>query len=371
MIYLDHAATSPMTKEVIEAMWPYMTEGFGNPSSRHEFGRVASVALEGSRSAVAMAMNSRPSEIVFTGGGTESVNLAIKGTALANPRGRHIVTSAVEHEAVLESCRYLQRHHGFELSVVGVDNTGKVRLDELALALRNDTTVCSVQYANNEVGTIQPVDEISALCRRYDVPFHVDAVQAAGVLPLDIEAQLISISGHKFGGPRGTGVLKVSPEIMLEPVIHGGGQESGLRSGTSNVAGAVGLATALSLAVRHSTATNSHLTGLRDELIERLDYAVLTGHRSDRLPQHASFCFPGINGETLLLELENYGIACSSGSACAAGSDDVSYVLNAMGYADELARTALRFTMSRITTDDDISRLVDLLPRALDRCRQS
>lgn len=374
MIYLDHAATSPMSREVIEAMWPYLTAEFANASSQHELGKRAAAALQDARSRVASVMHCEPGEITFTSGGTESDNLAVIGLALARPHGRHIVTTAVEHEAVLETCSFLEHHFGFTVTVLDVDRDGLVDLDVLGGALSSDTTLCAVQYANNEVGTVQPVAEIAARCRTSRVPLHVDAVQAAGLLPLDVDSSLLAISGHKFGGPKGIGVLRVENGIVLEPLIHGGGQERGLRSGTSNVAGAVGLATALEIAESRRANESKRLAALRDRLIDAVLTSVpdvlLTGHRVERLPSHASFSFPGVSGEAVLLELEADGIACSSGSACAAGSDEPSYVLTAMNIGPEVATTAVRFTLGSTTTEDDIDVVLKRLPSAVARARQ-
>jgi cysteine desulfurase len=304
-----------------------------------------------------------PEEVIFTSGGTESDNLAIKGVALAAPRGRHIITSAIEHEAVQQTCSYLERFHGFHITRLSVDHHGSVDLRALESALSPDVTLVSVQYANSEVGTIQDVSAIARLCRDAAVPFHTDAVQAAGVMPLDIDADLLSLSAHKFGGPKGVGALVKRSGVYLEPLMHGGGQEGGLRSGTGNVAGAVGLAAALHHAATNQTEQVVHLTGLRDRLISGIldasDNARLTGHPHNRLPHHASFCFAGVSGESVLLDLEARGIACSSGSACAAGNQEPSPVLLAMGYAADLAETAVRFTLGTENTESDIARVLE------------
>ncbi len=362
MIYLDSAATTPVRREVLEAMWPLLSGQFGNPSSHHELGEAAARALADARASVAQVFDCRASEVIFTSGGTEADNLAIKGIALATPRGKHIVTSAVEHPAVLESCDYLARIHGFEVTVVGVDRDGRVDAAALAEALRADTTLVSIMYANNEVGTVQPIRELAGLARAQGVPFHTDAVQTAGWLDLSIEelgVDAISISGHKVGAPKGIGALIVRGRIPLEPLVSGGGQERGKRSGTENVAGAVGLAVALELAVAEGQANGARVASLRDdfiaEVLATVPDAILTGSATDRLPASASFCFPGTSGESVLLGLEAKGIVCSSGSACAAGSDEPSSVLVAMGIAPEIAQTAVRFTFSGETTADQLS----------------
>jgi cysteine desulfurase len=362
VIYLDAAATAPVRREVLEAMWPALTQDFGNPSSHHTVGEAALRALDYARGKAAEVLGCRPGEIIFTSGGTESNNLAIKGIALAAPRGRHIVTSAVEHPSVLEAVDYLVRFHGFEATRVPVDAAGTVRVAALEAALREDTTLCTVMYANNEVGTIQPIARIGALCRAAGVPFHTDAVQAAGWLDLDVSAlgvDALSVSGHKLGAPKGCGLLFVAGRVPLEPVLHGGGQERGRRSGTENVAGAVAVATALSLAAGDRAADAQRLTGYRDYLIDtvlrELPGTVLTGHRTERLPASASFCFPGTSGEAVLLELERRGVVCSSGSACAAGSDEASGVLLAMGIDRAVAQTAVRLTFTAGVKEAEIA----------------
>lgn len=353
MMYLDAAATAPVRREVLEAMWPYLTGEFGNPSSTHRVGEAARDALQAARATVAEWFGCRASEVVFTSGGTEANNLALKGIALASPRGKHIVTTSIEHEAVLESVDYLRRLHGFEVTVVGVDEYGLVDVAALATALRPDTTLVSVMYANNEVGTVQPLDSIAALARERGIPMHTDAVQAAPWLDLSaLDVDAITISGHKLGAPKGIGALYVRGRVALEPLVHGGGQERGRRSGTENVAGAVGLAAA----IRLLDARSAEVAAVRDafitEVLATVPGAILTGHPESRLPSIASFCFPGTSGEAVLLELEQRGIVCSSGSACAAGSDEPSHVLIAMGLDPAVAQTAVRFSFgSEFTLD--------------------
>ena len=351
MIYLDAAATSPVRREVLEAMWPYLTGDFGNPSSHHSVGESAAHALADARGTVASWLGCRASEVTFTSGGTEADNLAVKGIALANPRGRHLVTTRIEHEAVLESVDYLVRLHGFEVTFVPVGRDGMVAPADFAAALRPDTTLASVMLANNEVGTVQPIVALAGLAHEHGIPLHTDAVQAAGWLPLDVAAMgvdALSVSGHKLGAPKGVGALFVRGRIPLEPVIHGGGQEMGRRSGTENVAGAVGLATAARLASDGMDARARAAAEARDAFVAAVlteaPGAALTGHPSSRLPGSASFVFPGTNGEAVLLELERRGVVSSSGSACAAGSEDASHVLLALGYAEDVARTAVRFS---------------------------
>lgn len=376
MIYLDSAATTPVRREVLEAMWPYLTGEFGNASSHHTLGEAAARALAGARASVAGTLGCRASEVVFTSGGTEADNLAIKGIALGSPRGRHILTSPIEHEAVLESCDYLRRQHGFEITYLAVDGFGMVSAEDARRAIRPETTLCSIMLANNEVGTVEPIAEISAVARSMDVPMHTDAVQGAGVLDLDVRplgVDALSLAGHKVGAPKGVGALYLRGRLQTEPVLHGGGQERGRRSGTENVAGAVGLATALQIAEASRLERVQRLRAMRDELISgvltTVPDAMLTGHPTLRLPGSASFCFPGTSGEAVLLQLEQRGIVCSSGSACAAGSDQPSHVLVAMGIAAEVAQTAVRFTMGDEITEAQVAAVVRAVRDACEAVR--
>jgi cysteine desulfurase len=358
MIYLDEAATTPVRREVLEAMWPYLGPEFGNPSSHHEVGESARAALEQARADVADVLGARPSEITFTSGGTESDNAAVKGIALASP-GRHVVVSAVEHPAVLESAAWLGRI-GYDVTVLPVDRTGLVDPVALADALRDDTAVVSVQHANNEVGTVQPIAELSAVTSERAVPLHSDAVQTAGWLDLSVGTlgvQALSISGHKLGAPKGVGVLYVARRTACEPLLHGGGQEGGRRSGTENVAAAVGMATALRLAGGPVDEVEARRDAFIARVLQAVDGAELTGHAVRRLPGSASFVFPGRSGESILVDLERRGIVSSSGSACAAGSDEPSHVLTAMDYAPEVAQTAVRFTFGRATTSEELEQV--------------
>ena len=372
MIFLDSAATMPIRREVLEAMRPFLTAEFGNPSSHHALGEQAAKALADARGRIAGVLGCRASEITFTSGGTEADNLAIKGISLASPRGRHIVTSAIEHEAVLESCDYMRRHHGFEITRLAVDGHGLVDPEAFERALRADTTLASIMFANNEVGTVQPVAELARIATAHRVPFHTDAVQAAGTFDLNVQrlpVKALSISGHKVGAPKGVGLLFVRSPVPVEPLLHGGGQERGRRSGTENVASVVGLATAMELTVRSLEQRATGLTRLRDELIRAvlvsIPQAVLTGHPTQRLPGHASFCFPGTSGEAVLLQMQERGVLCSSGSACAEGSSDPSPVLLAMGIAPAVAQTAVRFTLSESTSEEDIASAADSLRKSV------
>lgn len=376
MIFLDHAATTPVRREALEAMWPYLTGAFGNPSSRHGLGDEAARALAAARLAVADVVGARPGDVVFTSGGTEADNLAVKGLALASPRGRHLVVSPIEHEAVLESAAYLARHHGFEVSEVAVDATGLVTPEALAAVLRPGTTLVSVQLANNEIGTVQPVAELAALAHDHGAPVHSDAVQAAGWLPLSLDAlgvDALSLAGHKVGAPKGTGALVVRGRLPLEAVLHGGGQERGRRSGTENVAGAVAFATALRLAEAERVSASTRVGALGARLAARVLAEVpdarLTGDAIRRLPGTVSFVFPGTSGEAVLLELERDGVVCSSGSACAAGSDEPSHVLTAIGVPGELAQTAVRFTLGSSTTASEIEDAATAVARAVSAVR--
>lgn len=374
-LYLDTAATTPVRREVLEAMWPFLAGGvegeFGNPSSHHELGERAAHAVQAARAVIAEQLGCRPSEVVFTSGGTEGDNLAIKGIALGDPRGRHLVTTPIEHEAVRESADYLRRLHGFEITELPVDAQGVIAPESLAAAVRPDTTLVSIQYANNEIGTIQPIRELAAVARDAGVPFHTDAVQAAGELEVGLSAlgaDAVTVAGHKLGAPKGVGALAVRAGVPLEPLMHGGGQERGRRSGTENVAGIVGLATALALSAVERRQLE-HVRVARDQIIDgvlaRVPGALLTGPRHERLAGHASFCFPGTSGEAVLLELERRGVVCSSGSACAAGSDEPSYVLLALGMSPEIAQTAVRFTLPHDITPLQAGEIVDRVVAAV------
>lgn len=392
-IYLDYSATAPIRPEVLQSVWPVFTETFGNPSSQHETGMAARDRLDWARDAVARVVGCASEEIIFTSGGTESDNLAVIGATLASSRGKHVVVSAVEHPAVLESVAFLERRHGVRVTRVAVDEFGVIRLDELERALTDETALCSVMTANNEVGSLQPLRTIAAMCAERGVAFHTDAVQAAGwlnlrelVSPEDAtngtgipSVDALSLSGHKMGAQKGVGVLYRSARLQLEPTMHGGGQQWGLRSGTQDVAGPVGLAVALSLAERDRQLAleqaGDSAQGIvdpvatrRDEFIatvlDRVPDAQLTGHATERLPGHASFVFPRVNGETLLLELDRRGFACSSGSACAAGSQDPSPVLLAMGFDPAVAHTSVRFSFSRETSADDLALAAEALAAA-------
>lgn len=354
MLYLDHAATSPVRPEVLEAMRPFLTGVFGNPSSHHTAGEAAASALDGARARVARVLGMRTNDVVFTAGGTEANNLAVKGIALAALEAgrRHLVISPIEHESILESAGYLRRFHGVEVTMIPVDSRGRIAPDALTAAIREDTSLVSFGHANNEIGTVQDVTALATVTSAAKVPLHLDAVQSAGWLPLrDLGADALSIAGHKLGAPKGIGALAVRGRVPVEPLLHGGGQERGRRSGTENVAGAVALATALELAERERelVAARVAATSLRFAalVLAAVPAAALTGDPVHRLPGTASFTFAGTSGEAVLLELERRGVISSSGSACAAGSDDPSHVLLACGIAPEVAQTSVRFTFGR------------------------
>ena len=364
MIYLDAAATTPVRPEVLQALWPVLAGTFGNPASHHEVGEGARALLEDARRRVAAVLGCRPAEVLFTSGGTEADNAALKGIALArrarDPRLNRILISAIEHPAVVESAEYLARVHGFSVDVVPVDGQGVVRPEAFGALLGERTAVASVMYANNEVGTIQDLPALADLARQAGVPLHSDAVQAAGALSLDVRGlgvAALSLAGHKVGAPKGNGVLFLKARTPFEALLHGGGQQRDRRSGTEDVAGAVAFATALELADAERQAVEG-LRSRRDRFIravqEAAPGAVLTGHPVDRLPGSASFCFPGVAGETVLLELERRGIVCSSGSACAAGSSEPSAVLTALGIPADVALTAVRFSLQHDTSEEDL-----------------
>ncbi|HMO58439.1 MAG TPA: cysteine desulfurase NifS [Roseiflexaceae bacterium] len=378
LIYLDHAATTPLDEQVLDAMLPYLRQQYGNPSSIHRIGRAALDALDGARETVATVLGTSPKEIVFTGSGSEANNLAIKGVAQAQRRagrGSHIITSAIEHHAVLHPAESLARE-GFELTVLPVDAQGCIRPADLQAALRPDTVLVSVMYANNEIGTIQPIAELGAICRANNIPLHTDAVQAAGSLPLDVAAlqvDLLTITAHKFYGPKGVGALYIRRGVAIAAQIEGGGQERRRRAGTENVAGAVGLASALQLAEARRSSYAAHCSALRDRLISgilaRVPDAWLNGHPTERLPNNVNLGFAGIEGESILLLLDQHGIAASSGSACSAGSLEASHVLLALGLPEERAIGSLRLTVGQSTTAAEIDTVIDALPAVIERLR--
>jgi cysteine desulfurase len=375
-IYLDHAATTATRPEVVEAMLPYLTERFGNPSSVYSLGREARRALDEARETVADLIGADDREIVFTGGGSEADNLAIKGVAFANRnKGNHIITSAVEHHAVLDTMRFLEAN-GFRITILPVDGHGMVDPNRVVEALTEDTILVSIMHANNEVGTIQPIEEIGRILADKDIYFHTDAVQTAGILPINVDelhCDLLSLSAHKFYGPKGVGVLYVRRGTKLEPHIHGGAQERKRRAGTENVAGIVGLAKAFALAQGEIDTSAARLTALRNRLRDgiaaRIDHVRFNGHPTLRLPNNVNVCFAFIEGEALLLNLDMHGIAASSGSACTSGSLEPSHVLMAMGVPPEIAHGSLRLTLGRENTEEEIDAVLDALVEVVERLR--
>lgn len=378
VVYLDHAATTPADPQVVQAMLPYFTEQFGNPSSVYRLGRAALQAVDNARSTVASILGCSPKEIIFNGGGSESDNLAIKGAALAQRergKGNHIVTSAIEHSAVLHTCEYLEAR-GFEVTVLGVDGDGLLAPEEFRAALRPETALASIMYANNEIGTVQPIAELGALCRERGILFHTDAVQAGGSLPLDVNrlnVDLLSLTAHKFYGPKGTGILYARHGTPLLPLINGGGQERRRRAGTENVPGIVGFAEALRLAEERRPSYVEHCLALRERLVEgvlhTIPFTSLNGHRATRLPNNANLRFECVEGESVLLLLDQQGFCASAGSACSAGSVEPSHVLTALGIPSQSALGSVRFTVGRSTTEAEIDKLLDVLPPIMERLR--
>lgn len=375
-IYLDHAATTPVHPAVVEAMIPYFTEKYGNPSSIYSVAREARKAMDWARDTVAQLLGASPGEILFTSGGTESDNLAIKGIAFANRhKGNHIITTQIEHHALLHSCEFLEKRFGFRVTYLPVDGYGTVDLEALEKALTPDTILVSVMYANNEVGTVQPIAEISRRVKERGILFHTDAVQAGGSLDLNVDrlgVDMMSLSAHKFYGPKGVGVAYVRKGTSYWPQQQGGSQERGRRAGTENTAAIVGLATALKLAYEHLESNNAHAAGLRDRLIagiSQIPGSYLTGHPTDRLPNSASFVFDYIEGESILLSLDMLGIGASSGSACTSNSLEPSHVLKAMGVPIERAHGSLRLTTGKDNREEDIDYVVEALPGIIQRLR--
>lgn len=376
-VYLDHSATTPTDPRVVEAMLPYFTDLYGNPASAHGIGRKAEQAVEDARETIARLLNCKPSEIVFTSGGTESDNLAIRGAALTareNGRGSHLITTPTEHDAVGKTIEQLVTYMGFERTLIPVDRTGMVDVEDFAAAIREDTTIASVMYVNNEVGTIEPIPQLAAMARERGVLFHTDAVQGVGQLNLDVQAlgvDLLSISAHKFYGPKGVGALYVRNGIELTPSQSGGNHEEGRRAGTLNSPGIVGLAKALELANDEMDERVAHYQARRDQLIDgvlsRVPGAKLTGHPEQRLPSHASFVFDGIDGNMLLMHLDLKGVAGSSASACKTGNPEPSEVLLAMGYPHDTALGSLRLTVGKDTTEEDIEYAMQTLAQTVEK----
>lgn len=376
VIYLDNAATTQVLPEVLQEMLPYFTEAFGNPSAVYTFASGAKGAVDKAREQVAKLIGAKPEEIYFTAGGSESDNWALKATAEAyKEKGRHIITTAIEHHAILHTCQWLEQQ-GFEVTYLPVDEKGVVSPQEVEKAIRPDTILISVMAANNEIGTIEPLREIGAIAKEHGILFHTDAVQAFGHIPLDVEAlniDMLSASGHKIHGPKGVGILYIRKGVKIRSFVHGGAQERKRRAGTHNVPGIVGMGKAAELAETHMQENNEKIVALRNHLIDRvlkeIPYTRLNGHKIDRLPNNANFCFRFIEGESMLILLDQKGICGSSGSACTSGSLDPSHVLLAIGLPHEIAHGSLRLTLSEKNTLEEIDYTVDQLKAIIERLR--
>ncbi len=375
-VYMDYAATTYVKPEVLNEMMPYFTEKFGNPSSFYSLSRDTKKAIDISRERVAKALNSEINEIFFTGGGSEADNWAIKGVALANrKKGNHIITTKIEHHAVLHACEYLETR-GFEVTYLDVDSEGFINLEDLKNAITDKTILVSIMFANNEIGSIQPIKEIGEICSQRKVLFHTDAVQAIGNVDIDVKdlhIDLLSLSAHKFYGPKGIGALYIKRGVKIDNLIHGGGQERARRAGTENVPGIVGLGKAIELAVSNIEEKNMRISHLRNKLVEgllKIPYSKLNGSMyENRLPGNANICFKFIEGESILLSLDFEGICASSGSACTSGSLDPSHVLLAIGLPHEIAHGSLRLTLGESTTLEDVDYVIQVLPPIIQRLR--
>ncbi len=376
-IYADNAATTAVSEEVLEAMLPYFREGYGNASSIYKLGRDAQRAVEDAREKVAKALGAEPREIYFTSCGSESDNWAIKGTAelMAKKGKKHIITSVFEHHAVLHTTEYLEKH-GFEVTYIPVSDKGLIDPEDIKNAIREDTALVTIMYANNEIGTIQPIEEIAAICHEKGVIFHTDAVQAVGHVDIDVHKQgidMLSLSGHKIHAQKGIGALYIRKGLTLPNLIHGGGQERGKRAGTENVPAIVGLGVAIEAATRNISEKNVTITEHRNKLIDgilTLPYTRLNGDRDKRLPGNLNISIEGIEGESLLLMLDMYGICASSGSACTSGSLDPSHVLLSIGLKHEVAHGSLRLSIEDDVTDEDVDYILDVIPKVVSRLRE-
>ena len=376
LIYLDNAATTKTSEEVVAAMLPYFTEYYGNPSSVYEFASESKKAVSNARRTIAETLGAQENEIYFTAGGSEADNWALKATAEAyQSKGKHIITTKIEHHAILHTAEYLEKR-GFEITYIGVDENGVVKVDELEKAIRPDTILISVMFANNEIGTIQPIKEIGQIAKKHGVLFHTDAVQAYGQLPINVDElhiDMLSSSGHKLNGPKGIGFLYIRKGVKIRSFVHGGAQERKRRAGTENVPGIVGYGKAAEIAAKTMKERTAKEIELRDHLIDRVlaevPYTRLNGHRTNRLPNNANFSFQFVEGESLLILLDNNGICASSGSACTSGSLDPSHVLLAIGLPHEIAHGSLRLTLSAETTMEDIDFVVDCIKQIIERLR--
>lgn len=376
LIYLDNAATTKVRKEVVDAMLPYFTENYGNPSSVYKFAGESKKAVDNARDIIAKSLNTNSQDIYFTAGGSESDNWALKATAEAyRSKGKHIITSKIEHHAILHTCDYLEKE-GYEITYIDVDENGIVKLDELEKAIREDTVLISIMFANNEIGTIQPIKEIGEIAHKHNIIFHTDAVQAYGHIPIDVEAMnidMLSASGHKINGPKGIGFLYIRKGLKLRSFVHGGAQERRRRAGTENVTGIVGFGKAVEIAMANMEERISKEESLRDRLItkvlERVPYTRLNGDRQKRLPNNVNFSFQFVEGESLLIMLDMKGICASSGSACTSGSLDPSHVLLAIGLPHEIAHGSLRLTLSEENTEEEIDYVVDAVAEIVEKLR--
>lgn len=375
-IYLDNAATTPLKKEVLDAMMPYLSNRFGNPSSLYSYGQEAKKAIEEARDKVAAAIGANADEIFFTSGGTESDNWALKGAAYAlKDKGNHIITSSVEHHAILHTCQYLESQ-GFEITYLPVDEYGLVDPNELKKVIKDNTILASIMYANNEIGTIEPIQELANVSHEKGVLFHTDAVQAVGNVPIDVkklDVDMLSMSAHKIYGPKGVGALYIRKGLRIDTLLQGGAQERNRRAGTENVAGIVGFGTAIELITKNIDEHIKKLTRLRDKLIDgilKIPYTRLNGHPIKRLPGNVNVSFEFVDGESLILSLDMEGICVSSGSACTAGSIDPSHVLLAIGLPEEIAHGSLRLTIGEENTEEEIDTVINKLPKIVDRLRQ-
>ncbi|RKY56362.1 MAG: cysteine desulfurase NifS [Candidatus Neomarinimicrobiota bacterium] len=375
-IYLDHAATCPTDPKVVEAMLPYFSDHYGNPSSIYSLSRTTRNAIENARTILASAIGADPKEIVFTSGGSESDNFAIKGIAHAlKDKGNHIITSQIEHHAVLYTCKFLEKN-GYDVTYVPVDEHGTIKLDELEKAIRPDTILITVMHANNEIGTIQPIRQIGEIAKKHGIKFHTDAVQTFGHIPVnanDLNVDLLSISAHKFYGPKGVGALYIRKGTKITPQSHGGDQERRRRASTENVPGIVGLGKAVEIATESMADEADRQTKLRNDFIkailEKIPDSRLNGHPVDRLPNNINISFEGIEGESILLNLDMYGIAASTGSACSSSSLEPSHVLLSIGLTHELAHGSVRFSLGKHTTREELDRVVDILPGIIQKLR--
>lgn len=378
-IYMDHASTTPVDPEVVEAISPYFTEYYGNASSLHSFGQEAYEAMENARKKIANLIKAKPEEIMFTSSGTESDNIAIKGIAYKmkkyKDKGSHIITSEIEHPAVLETCKHLE-NQGFKVKCLPVDKYGLVSPDDLEEAISTSTFLISIMHANNEIGTIEPIEEIGKIAREREIPFHTDAVQSAGKLDIDVNGMnidMLSLSSHKMYGPKGTGALFIRKGIKLEPIIQGGGHERGFRSGTENIPGIVGMGKACELAEKRMDVDVVNLKNMRDKLIKgilEIEESYLNGHPTKRLPNNAHFRFTAIEGESLVMSLDDKGIAASTGSACSSKKLKPSHVLMAIGLNEVEAHGSLRLTLGRQNTDEEIEWVIEVLPTIIEKLRE-